>query len=175
MLERIVVIEGDITQQKVDAIVNAANEALIAGGGVSGAIHRAAGLGLEEECLKLGGCKEGEAKITRGYNLPAKWVIHTVGPVWEGGVYEEDRILAKCYRNCFTFVESYNIKTIAFPSVSTGSYGFPLERASKIAITEARLFLEKNNSLEKVVFVSYGRQAYNYFTATLKQIFMPNQ
>ncbi len=118
--EKVEVIEGDITQQRVDAIVNAANEALITGGGVSGAIHRAAGLGLEEECLKLGGCNEGEAKITKGYNLPAKWVIHTVGPVWEGGSYGEDKVLANCYRNCLSFVEAYQIKTIAFPAISTG-------------------------------------------------------
>ncbi len=168
--ERIEIIEGDITQQKVDAIVNAANEALIAGGGVSGAIHCTAGLGLEEECLKLGGCESGQANITKGYNLPAKWVIHTVGPVWEGGNYGEYKILAQCYRNCFSFVELYKIKTIAFPSISTGTYGLPIEKATKIAISEARLFLEQNTSLNQVIFVCYGKQAYQCYTTILEQI-----
>jgi O-acetyl-ADP-ribose deacetylase (regulator of RNase III) len=173
MRERMEIIEGDITQQKVDAIVNAANESLMAGGGVSGAIHRTAGLGLEEECLKLGGCEEGQAKITKGYYLPAKWVIHTVGPVWEGGTYEEHKILAQCYRNSFAFVEPYSIKTIAFPSISTGAYGFPVEKAAKIAISEARLFLEQNTTLDKVIFVCYTKQAYECYTAIFEQLLTP--
>jgi O-acetyl-ADP-ribose deacetylase len=171
--EKIEVIEGDITQQRVDAIVNAANEALITGGGVSGAIHRAAGLGLEEECLKLGGCNEGEAKITKGYNLAAKWVIHTVGPVWEGGGYGEDQVLANCYRNCFSFVEQYQIKTIAFPAISTGVYGFPMEKAARIAVTEVRGFLEQNTSVDKVIFVCYEKSGYNCYIDILEQILMP--
>jgi O-acetyl-ADP-ribose deacetylase len=115
--ERIEITQGDITQLQVDAIVNAANESLLPGGGVSGAIHRAAGIGLQEECIKLKWCEEGEAKITKGYHLPAKYVIHTVGPVWEGGQYNEDETLSQCYRNCFAFIDEYGIKTIAFPSI----------------------------------------------------------
>lgn len=171
--DRIEVIEEDITQQRVDAIVNAANEALITGGGVSGAIHRAAGLGLEEECLKLGGCHEGEAKITQGYNLPAKWVIHTVGPVWEGGGYGEDKVLANCYRNCLSFVEPYQIKTIAFPAISTGSYGFPIEKAARIAVAEVGAFLEQNISVEKVIFVGYEKSDYNCYIDIMQKIIIP--
>ena len=173
MRERIEVIEGDITQQRVDAIVNAANEALITGGGVSGAIHRAAGLGLEEECLKLGGCNEGEAKITKGYNLPAKWIIHTVGPVWEGGRYGEDKVLANCYRNSLSFVEQYQIKTIAFPAISTGAYSFPIERGTRIALIEIRAFLEQNTSVEKAIFVGYEKSAYNCYINLVNQMFIP--
>lgn len=168
--KRVEVVEGDITQQEVDAIVNAANESLIAGGGVSGAIHRLAGRGLEEECLKLGWCNEGEAKITKGYNLPAKWIIHTVGPVWEGGVYEEDKILAQCYRNCFAFVEPYNIKTIAFPAISAGTYGFPIDKAARVALKETRMFLEKNKTLEKVIFVCFEKKAYDCYANALDEI-----
>jgi O-acetyl-ADP-ribose deacetylase (regulator of RNase III) len=171
--EKIEVVEGDITQQRVDAIVNAANEALMTGGGVSGAIHRAAGLGLEEECLKLGGCNEGEAKITKGYNLAAKWVIHTVGPVWEGGGYGEDKVLVNCYRNCLSFVEPYQIKTIAFPAISTGVYGFPMEKAARIAVTEVRGFLEQDNSVDKVIFVCYEKSGYKCYIDILEQILMP--
>ncbi|MEP0797504.1 O-acetyl-ADP-ribose deacetylase [Trichocoleus sp. DQ-A3] len=170
MRERIEIIEGDITQQQVDAIVNAANESLMAGGGVCGAIHRAAGLGLEEECLQLKVCTEGDAKITKGYNLPAKWVIHTVGPVWEGGRYEEHKVLAQCYRNCFALVEQYKIKTVAFPSISTGAYGFPVEKAAKIAVSEARRFLERNTSVEKIMFVCYEKQTYDHYTTNLDEI-----
>jgi O-acetyl-ADP-ribose deacetylase len=157
------VIQGDITQQHVDAIVNAANESLMAGGGVSGAIHRAAGLGLEEECLKLKWCNEGEAKITKGYNLPAKWVIHTVGPVWEGGDFQEDAVLSQCYASCFEYVEQYNIKTIAFPAISTGSYGFPVDRATRIAIDSVKLFLKKSNYIEKILFVCFDKKTYDSY------------
>jgi O-acetyl-ADP-ribose deacetylase len=117
---KIEVVQGDITQQHVDAIVNAANESLLPGSGVSGAIHHAAGLGLQEECIKLKWCDEGEAKITKGYNLPAKWVIHIVGPIWEGGDFHEDDLLSQCYLSCFEYIEKYNIRTIAFPAISTG-------------------------------------------------------
>jgi O-acetyl-ADP-ribose deacetylase len=168
--KKIEIIEGDIIHQKVDAIVNAANESLLAGGGVSGAIHRAAGEGLEEECLKLKWCNEGEAKITKGYNLPAKWVIHTVGPVWEGGNYGEDEILAQCYRNCFAFVESYNISTIAFPAISTGSYEFPIKKAARIAFKETREFLEKNITLKKVTFVCFEKKVYDSYVAAFNEI-----
>ncbi|MEH1857739.1 MAG: macro domain-containing protein [Nostoc sp.] len=170
MRRRIEIIQGDIKQQNVDAIVNAANEALIAGGGVSGSIHNAAGLGLEEECLKLGGCQEEKAKITKGYNLPAKWVIHTVSPVWEGGNYGEHKILAQCYRSCFAFVEPYKINTIAFPSISTGAYDFPIEIAAKIAIRETRLFLEQNTFIDKVFFICFEKDVYECYTLTLEKI-----
>src|SRR5438093_8513645 len=124
MSERIEVVEGDITKQKADAIVNAANTTLLGGGGVDGAIHRAAGPAFLEECRKLGGCATGQAKITQGYRLPAKWVIHTVGPVWNGGHSGEDGLLASCYRSCFALAERHGIRTLAFPSISTGAYGF---------------------------------------------------
>lgn len=167
--EKIEISQGDITKQHVDAIVNAANESLLPGGGVSGAIHRAAGLGLQEECIKLKWCEEGEAKITKGYNLPAKYVIHTVGPVWEGGGYDEDETLAQCYLNCFAYVDEYAIKTIAFPSVSTGSYGFPLERAAKIAIDEAKHFLEQNSLLKKIIFVCFDSHSYEIYSRALEE------
>ena len=130
---RIEVIEGDITKQRVDAIVNAANTTLLGGGGVDVAIHRASGPELLEECRTLGGCLTGEAKITKGYRLQAKWVIHTVGPVWRDGSRGEDGLLASCYRSCFALIEQHGIRTVAFPSISTGAYGFPKERAARIA------------------------------------------
>lgn len=171
IFERIEVIKGDITQQKVDAIVNAANEALIAGGGVSGAIHKAAGPKLEEECLQIGECPEGEVKITKGYNLLAKWVIHTVGPVWEGGNYGEEEVLRKCYRNSLSLAEEHNLKSIAFPAISTGAYEFPQDKATKIAITEAKYFLEKNTSIEKVIFVCFDLNTYDAYILNLKEAF----
>ena len=168
--ERIEIQQGDITNQQVDAIVNAANESLLPGGGVSGAIHRAAGLGLQQECMELGWCNPGEAKITKGYLLPAKWVIHTVGPVWEGGGYDEDKILAQCYRSCLNFVESHQMKTIAFPAISIGAYEFPVERATEIAVTQAREFLEQNTSLEKLIFVCFEPQVYEVYLSILNRI-----
>jgi O-acetyl-ADP-ribose deacetylase len=169
LTEKLDVIEGDITQQHVDAIVNAANESLMAGGGVSGAIHRAAGLGLQEECIKLKWCDEGEAKITKGYNLPAKWVIHTVGPVWEGGDFQEDTVLSQCYSSCFEYVDKYNIKTIAFPAISTGSYGFPVYRATKIAINAAKSFLKQNSTIEKILFVCFDKETYDSYIINLEK------
>src|ERR1019366_9936258 len=136
--DRIEVVEGDSTNQAVDAIVNAANTTLLGGGGVDGAIHRGAGPELLEACRKLGGCATGQATITRGYRLPAKWVIHTVGPVWRDGQHGEDDLLASCYRTCFTLVKQHTIRTIAFPSISTGAYGFPMERAARIAARESK-------------------------------------
>ena len=170
LLDRITIIEGDITKQAVDAIVNAANNTLLPGGGVCGAIHRAAGPGLAEECRTLDGCHTGKAKITKGYNLPARWVIHTVGPVWHDGSGGEDGLLARCYRSCLALAEQHAIKTIAFPSISTGIYGFPMDRAVRIAVAEIKAFLEKNAALEKVFLVCFGEQALHCQAAAVKDI-----
>ena len=167
---RIAVVEGDLTKQKVDAIVNAANTSLLGGGGVDGAIHRAAGPELLEECRKLRGCATGEARITKGYRLPAKWVIHTVGPVWGGGHEGEDELLASCYRNSLTLAEKNGVRTIAFPAISTGVYSFPLERATKIAVTETRKFLETHPAVEKVIFVCFAKSAYDCYVKTLGEM-----
>jgi len=168
--ERVMVVEGDITKQKVEAIVNAANSTLLGGGGVDGAIHRTAGPRLVEECRTLGGCPTGEAKITKGYNLPAKWVIHTVGPVWHGGARREDELLASCYRTSLELAVEMGIRTIAFPAISTGVYGFPLERATAIAVSEVRSFLEKNPSLEKMVFVCFDEYTYECYLNAAKDV-----
>ena len=166
--DKISVIEGDITQLKVDAIVNAANNSLLGGGGVDGAIHKAAGSGLLEECKKLNGCPTGEARITEGYELPARWVIHTVGPVWHSGNDGEAETLAMCYRNCLEVALQHGIKTIAFPSISTGAYGFPIELASSIAVREVKSFLEGNESIEKVVFVCFNQKANDCYLKLMK-------
>ena len=155
---------GDITKQKTDAIVNAANNSLLGGGGVDGAIHRAGGPQILEECKKIrakqGGCKTGEAKISPGFKLPAKYIIHTVGPIWNGGRNNEDKLLANCYINSLKLAVENKIKTIAFPAISTGVYNFPLERATKIAVSEVEKFLEKNESIEKVIFVCFDEETY---------------
>lgn len=158
MEERIKIIKGDIAEIKAGAIVNAANKTLLGGGGVDGAIHRAAGPKLLEECRQLGGCKTGEAKITRGYNLPAKYVIHTVGPIWQGGDKGEKEKLAACYRNSLKMAAENNIKSIIFPSISTGAYGFPVEKAAPIALKEVRRFLEENNNIKEVIFVLFSEK-----------------
>ncbi len=168
--ERISVIQGDITKQQVDAIVNAANESLLGGGGVDGAIHQAAGKQLLEECRTLGGCPTGEAKITQGYKLPAKWVIHTVGPIWRGGRNEEDELLRSCYRNSLNLAQQKEIRTIAFPAISTGVYGFPLERATQIAVNEVKQFLSENLSFERVIFVCFGDDSYRCYLKTVSEL-----
>jgi O-acetyl-ADP-ribose deacetylase (regulator of RNase III) len=167
---RIVIIEGDITGQRVDAIVNAANTSLLGGGGVDGAIHRAAGPELLTECRELGGCATGQAKITHGYKLPARWVIHTVGPVWRDGRHDEDELLAGCYRSCFALAELHGINTIAFPSISTGAYGFPMERAARITLRETKAFLEQNHTVEKVVLVCFDSSALRMHMAAFREI-----
>ncbi|MBI2948420.1 MAG: O-acetyl-ADP-ribose deacetylase [Verrucomicrobia bacterium] len=170
MKDRLDVVEGDITKQHADAIVNAANTSLLGGGGVDGAIHRAAGPELLEECRKLNGCPTGQAKITKGYKLPAKWVIHTVGPVWRGGWQSEDALLASCYRSCFALAEQHGIKTIAFPSISTGVYGFPMDRAARLALTEIKKLFAHNTSVEKVILVCFGKSAHETHLAAVKVI-----
>jgi O-acetyl-ADP-ribose deacetylase (regulator of RNase III) len=160
---------GDITTMNVDAIVNAANNSLLGGGGVDGAIHSAAGPELLEECRTLGGCPTGEARLTKGYLLPAKWVVHTVGPIWHGGGFGEDALLASCYRSCFALAELHGIKNIAFPSISTGAYGFPVERASRIAVREMSSFLEKNSSVE-VMAVCFNQKVYSCYIEALKEV-----
>jgi O-acetyl-ADP-ribose deacetylase (regulator of RNase III) len=167
MPERIFVEKGDITKLKVDAIVNAANNSLLGGGGVDGAIHRAAGPELLEYNRRLGGCATGEAKISPGFNLPAKYIIHTVGPIWKDGNHDEDEMLANCYKNSLEMAVENDVKTIAFPSISTGAYNFPLERAAKIAVNEVIQFLEKNDTLEKIIFVCFDDKTINIYTSIL--------
>src|SRR5262245_30621376 len=160
MRDRIDIVQGDITKLAVDAIVNAANTSLLGGGGVDGAIHRAAGPELLAECRTLGGCPTGEAKITKGYRLPAKHVIHTVGPVWRDGKHREDELLANCYRNSLNLAQQHGLATIAFPSISTGAYGFPMDRAVRIALAEVVAFLRKSKKVKKVTLVCFGDEAY---------------
>lgn len=164
---RIEVIQGDITDQDVDAIVNAANSSLLGGGGVDGAIHRAAGRQLLDECRTLGGCPTGEAKITKGYNLPARHVIHTVGPVWRGGAHGEAELLANCYRNSLALAAAHGLRTIAFPAISTGIYSYPLDEATTIAITQTRGFLATHPDIERVTFVCFGPNAYKTYLKAL--------
>lgn len=148
------VLQGDITKLEVDAIVNAANKSLLGGGGVDGAIHRAAGRSLLEECKTLNGCETGQSKITKGYNLPAKYVIHTVGPVWSGGNKQERELLKSCYYTALELARENNIKTIAFPSISCGVYRFPIEEACQIAISTVKEYLNNYDGFEKVIFIN---------------------
>ena len=161
-------IQGDITQLEVDAIVNAANTTLLGGGGVDGAIHRAAGPQLLEECRALGGCATGEAKITQGYNLPAQYVIHTVGPVWNGGGRREPELLASCYQKSLTLAAAQGIRSLAFPCISTGAYRFPLAQASAIAVKTVKEFTVQHPPIARVVFVCFGPSELEVYRALLK-------
>jgi O-acetyl-ADP-ribose deacetylase (regulator of RNase III) len=167
MSERIEIVAADITKLELDAIVNAANTSLLGGGGVDGAIHRAAGPELGDECRTLGGCSTGEAKITKGHGLPADWVIHTVGPVWHGGKADEDQLLAGCYRNSLELARQHQIRSIAFPSISTGAYRFPFELEAKIAIETVAAFLETDDDIRKVVFCCFGEDAAQIYRSIL--------
>jgi O-acetyl-ADP-ribose deacetylase len=167
--QRIELIKGDITSLEADAIVNAANNSLLGGGGVDGAIHAAAGPGLLEECKSLKGCETGNSKMTGGYRLRAKYIIHTVGPVWHGGNNDETRLLASCYQTSLKLAKENQIKTIAFPNISTGAYRFPKELAAKIAITEIKRFLNKNDYPEKVIFVAFADDNYETYRKILEQ------
>jgi O-acetyl-ADP-ribose deacetylase (regulator of RNase III) len=168
-VDRLTIVQGDITAQAVDAIVNAANQTLLGGGGVDGAIHRAAGPELLAECRTLGGCPTSEAKITRGYRLPARHVIHTAGPVWHGGNHNEDELLARCYRSCFALAAQHSLRTLAFPSISTGAFGFPVERASRIAIAEIKSALERVPALERVTVVCFDGKTLAVYETALQE------
>ena len=167
---KIEIIQGDITKQAVDAIVNAANCSLLGGGGVDGAIHRAAGPQLLAECRTLGGCKTGEAKITKGYNLPAKHVIHTPGPVWHGGNKNEPALLASCYRSCLELASENGCKTVDFPSISTGVYHFPLEKASEIAIRSIAEYMYEHPEIERVRMVCFDERTKKYYDSALEKL-----
>jgi O-acetyl-ADP-ribose deacetylase (regulator of RNase III) len=162
--------EGDITRQETEAIVNAANKSLLGGGGVDGAIHRAGGPVILEECQKIGGCETGEAVITRGGNLKARYVIHTVGPVYKDGFHNEPKLLGNAYQNSLKLASSKGIKSIAFPSISTGAYGYPLEQAAEIALKTAVTYLKQHTDIELIRFVLFGQKAYGVYEKTLKEL-----
>lgn len=171
MKQKIELIAGDITTLRVDAIVNAANSRLAGGGGVDGAIHRAAGPKLDEECRKIGGCPTGEARITQGYELPADYVIHTVGPVWQGGDHHERELLANCYRNSLKLADENDCRTIAFPSISTGVYGYPADQADRVALETIRDYLKNEETgIEKVTLVAFGEQALDEYRQAYDEV-----
>lgn len=170
---RITIVRGDITTQDVDAIVNAANSSLLGGGGVDGAIHRKAGPELVAECRMLGGCRTGDAKITRGYRLPARWVIHTVGPVWNGGASGEPELLASCYRRSFAIAREHGLRTIAFPAISTGIFRFPLDLATEIVRRETEHMMDDPGSLREVRFVCFSDEAVEAYRRALAGIADP--
>ena len=167
--ERISVVQGDLTLERVDAIVNAANSSLLGGGGVDGAIHRAAGPKLLTECRRIGGCDTGEAVVTGGYRLPAKWVIHTVGPVWHGGGLGEAELLVNCYRNALRLAVENGARTVAFPSISTGAYRYPVDEASRIAIRTVSEFLSVDDTIEDVRFVCFDTHTYSAYLRALAE------
>jgi len=167
MTSKIEVVKTDITTLAVDAIVNAANESLLGGGGVDGAIHRAAGAELLAECRTLNGCETGRAKITKGYKLPAKFVIHTVGPVWGGGKRGEPELLQGCYQSVFEIARENGIRTLAFPAISCGVYGYPIEKAVEIAVRETRVELARSLDVEKVIFACFGDEVYEAYEREL--------
>lgn len=169
-MSRIEIVQGDITKQQVDAIANAANTTLLGGGGVDGAIHRAAGPELLAECRTLHGCPTGEAKITRGYRLPAKYVLHTPGPVWHGGQNDEEELLASCYLSCLCLASEYGCRTVAFPSISTGVYHFPLEKASRIAVGTIAVYLREHPEIEFVRMVCFDARTKEYYDAALRAL-----
>ena len=169
-MKRLSIVKGDIVKAKTDAIVNAANTSLLGGGGVDGAIHRAAGPELLAECETLNGCRTGEAKITKGYKLKAKYVIHTPGPIWRGGKWGEPELLANCYKNCLALAKENGVKTIAFPSISTGVYRFPVDQAAKIAVGEILNFLENDDSIEQVTVVCFDDKTKEFYLDALAEL-----
>ena len=170
MRRRLTVYEGDITKLPIDAIVNAANSSLLGGGGVDGAIHKAAGPKLLLECEKIGGCKTGEAHLTKGYDLPARWIIHTVGPVWQGGSFNEAILLEDCYRNSLNIAEENQLKKIAFPSISTGAYGYPVEQAAVIAVNVCSFFLDSSEIIEEIIFACFDRLTASIYEELIEKI-----
>jgi len=167
-MNRIEILKADITTLAVDAIVNAANSSLLGGGGVDGAIHRAAGPELLAECRLLGGCKTGHAKLTKGYRLPARFVLHTVGPVWNGGDNNEPELLASCYRSCFALAREHSLRTLAFPAISCGIYRFPIDQAVEIAVRETQAELSRNESIERVTFACFGQDVYDSYLRAIE-------